>query len=959
MSLNTLNTYLGQKGYTLLKKELSPQQEHFIKKELMIKPFTAGAPGGGGGDQVVFPAYRESASKFYVPRYFGEKHFGTPSSESKIPDGTNINIDFAGELRDYQKPVVQKYLDTVLSKGNVSDGGLLELPCAYGKCLGINTEILMYDGTIKKVQDIQINDLLMGDDSTPRIVLSLARGQEQMYKISGKKGDTYICNESHILSLKCSTNYNKNFKKGLIIDIPILEFLKLPKTFHGKGGPLLGYKVPINFEEKYLEFEPYMIGYWLGDGHSRDTGISTQEACVIKYFVDYFKNIHTDLYFRYTGGQYDYRINSLKKQNSFMNFLRQYNLINNKHIPYHYKCNSKKNRLELLAGLIDSDGYFYKGSYEIVQKNEKLLDDIIFLARSLGFACYKKRVIKTCTNAPGGPKKGVYYLTKIYGSGLEEIPVLCKRKQGYIRKQIKNALVYRLTIEKLDIDNYYGFEINGNKRFVLADFSVTHNTALSLNIISALKKKTLVIVHKEFLMNQWIERIQQFLPNARVGKIQGQIIDIEDKDIVIGMLQSLSMKEYPSTTFDSFGLTIIDEVHHISSQTFSNALFKIVTKYMLGLSATMNRKDGTTDVFKMFLGEVIFKAEQKKNTTVEVRSIPYKTNDEEFNHTIMDYRGQPQISSMISKLCSYNHRTEFIIKVLNEFICQPLEKVDPNLNTNLNPTLTPLEYKKVIEDHKLKMDLENPCCDKCKNSNNYLMKNTCCQIVKYCMNCLDAIVVTAQTPEIQIDKKTGEEKYVKRRPKCPDCNKVLSFEQNYIENPYVKPLSETHTIIMSHNLNVLEYMYKKIVCKNYASVGYYVGGMDEVSLKKSETKQVILSSYQMASEGLDISTLNAEFLISPKTDIEQCVGRILRAKHATNTPIIYDFVDSHDVFKRQWLKRKAFYKKQNYKIVEPIQPLNFTKWKIISDPNKCIKEKGDEQEDNIMPGKCLLPQKKK
>jgi superfamily II DNA or RNA helicase len=932
--MSFLNTYIGQKGYTLLKSELNPQQQHLIKKELMIKPYTAGAPSGSS-EQIIFPAFRESNSKYYVPRYFGEKHFGIPTSESKISEGTNININFVGELRDYQKPVVQKYLDYVLT--NNGKGGLLELPCAFGKCLGKDTEILMYDGTIKKVQDIQINDLLMGDDSTPRMVLSLARGREQMYKVSSKKGDSYICNESHILSLKCSTNHSKLLQKGTIIDMSVLEFLNLPKSFHGKGGSLLGYKVPINFEEKYLEFDPYMIGYWLGDGCSSRPIISTQEACVIKYFVDYFKYKHTDLYLRYTGGQYDYRINSLKKQNSFMCFLRKYNLINNKHIPYYYKCNSKKNRLELLAGLIDSDGYFYKGSYEIVQKNEKLLDDIVFLARSLGFACYKKRVIKTCTNAPGGPKKGVYYLTKIYGSGLEEIPVLCNRKQGYIRKQIKNALSYRLTIEKLEIDEYYGFEIDGNRRFVLADFSVTHNTALSINIISALKKKTLVIVHKEFLMNQWIERIQQFLPNAKVGKIQGQIIDIEDKDIVIGMLQSLSMKEYPSSTFDSFGLTIIDEVHHISSQTFSNALFKIVTKYMLGLSATMNRKDGTTEVFKMFLGDIIYKAEQKKNTSVEVRAISYKTTDDEFNHTIMDYRGQPQISSMISKLCSYNNRTEFVIKILNDFI--RVEGID----------------KKVIDEHKLQMDLANPCCATCNKSNNYLMKNTCCQIVKYCMICLDNVVKDAQIPVIQIDKKTGEEKTVKRRPKCPNCTKVLSFEQYYIENPYIKPLSETHTIIMSHNLNILEYMYKKMICKNYASVGYYIGGMDETSLKKSETKQVILSSYQMASEGLDISTLNAEFLISPKTDIEQCVGRILRAKHATNTPIIYDFIDSHDIFKRQWLKRKAFYKKQNYKIVEPCN-LDITKWKIIFDPNKCIKEKNEE--DIEMTGNCLLIKKK-
>jgi superfamily II DNA or RNA helicase len=156
-------------------------------------------------------------------------------------------------------------------------------------------------------------------------------------------------------------------------------------------------------------------------------------------------------------------------------------------------------------------------------------------------------------------------------------------------------------------------------------------TVLALNIIAQLKKKTFIIVHKEFLMNQWIERIQQFLPKARIGKIQGQIIDIENKDIVIGMLQSLSMKEYDAAVFESFGLTIIDEVHHISSEVFSNSLFKLVTKYMLGLSATMNRKDGTTRVFKMFLGEVVYKGKRDGERNVVVRAIDNFKNYDEFN----------------------------------------------------------------------------------------------------------------------------------------------------------------------------------------------------------------------------------------------------------------------------------------------------------------------------------------
>jgi superfamily II DNA or RNA helicase len=231
--------------------------------------------------------------------------------------------------------------------------------------------------------------------------------------------------------------------------------------------------------------------------------------------------------------------------------------------------------------------------------------------------------------------------------------------------------MYNINVEKLEVDDYYGFEIDGNKRFVLGDFTVTHNTSISLYLLSQLKKKTLVIVHKEFLMNQWVERIQQFLPTARIGKIQGQVIDIDGKDIVLCMLQSLVLKEYPSSLFDSFGFTILDEVHHISSETFSNALFKVVTKYMLGLSATMDRKDGTTKIFKMFLGDVIHKVERKDEYAVEVRAVTYKTNDEEFNDTILDFKGQPQISSMISKLCTYNRRTEFIIQTIVDFICLP------------------------------------------------------------------------------------------------------------------------------------------------------------------------------------------------------------------------------------------------------------------------------------------------
>jgi superfamily II DNA or RNA helicase len=342
-------------------------------------------------------------------------------------------------------------------------------------------------------------------------------------------------------------------------------------------------------------------------------------------------------------------------------------------------------------------------------------------------------------------------------------------------------------------------------------------TCLALNIISRLKKKTFIIVHKEFLMNQWIERIGQFLPAARVGKIQGPIIDVDDKDIVIGMLQSLSMKEYPVSIFESFGLTIIDEVHHISSEVFSNALFKLVTKYMLGLSATMNRKDGTTSVFKMFLGDIIFKGKRDEERAVTVRAIEYYVDDDEFNEVKLDYRGKPAYSTMISKLCEYNRRSEFILKVLSDML-----KENPN----------------------------------------------------------------------------------------------------------------QQVMILAHNKNLLKYLHDAVAHRNIATVGYYVGGMKESALKETESKKVVIATYAMAAEALDIKTLTTLIMATPKTDIEQSVGRILREKHSS--PIVVDIVDSHDLFKNQWRKRKTFYKKENYKIIYTISTnytTDYSKWTLIYNPN--------------------------
>ena len=322
-------------------------------------------------------------------------------------------------------------------------------------------------------------------------------------------------------------------------------------------------------------------------------------------------------------------------------------------------------------------------------------------------------------------------------------------------------------------------------------------TIIALNILSQLEKKTLVIVHKEFLLEQWLERIREFLPTARVGRIQGQIIDIENKDIVIGMLQSLAMKEYPIETFQEFGFTIVDETHHIAAEVFSNSLFKIVTPYMLGLSATMTRKDGLTKIFKMFLGEVEYKAKREKKDNLVVKVIHYRVKDDEYNETLVDWRGYPQYSRMIGKLCAYAPRADFVVRILSDLI---------------------------------------------------------------------------------------------------------------------KPTSNMQIMVLSQNKSLLHYLYKSLEDTHPSTAGFYVGGMKQKDLKITESKKIILATYAMAEEALDIKTLTTLVMATPKTNVTQSIGRILRTDH--ENPLVVDLVDCHDVFVRQWGKRKAHYFKNEYKIMQ-------------------------------------------
>ena len=708
-------SYLGQKGYTLPKSAFTPDQLDQLKESLIARPMVM---GGMLQTCPVYPIYRESEKNIYMPRYFGIQHYGPPK-ECQLPEGDPIDVPFRGTLRDHQLPAVQAYMDLVQQPHQRHAAGLLELNCASGKCLGKDETVLMFDGTIKCVQEVRLGDVLMGDDSTPRRVLSLAKGRDVLYRISDPYGGSYVVNRSHILSLKwVESRYQVN--KGDILDVNVLDVLRYPKTYRGLLSPLRGFRVPIEFPAVSVPMDPYMIGYMFG-GSSKDeptksidgvkrveplcgserfldslsripegnpttndlrscpTSFVVNDAAVLLYLHYLLRTKYVHAHLEYTGEENKYRMvsfDSTTKEEPWYRVLggRKASYM----LPHCYKCNHQEIRYKVLAGILDSIGTYdtLRNRYVISSDDARLMRDVTYIARSLGFLVKdpSRRPPKPVLGSKNVPEEeySLKHNMSIQGPHLSRIPVLCARNKPRIQKILVNdgrCLTYRIKITKEEErGEYYGFVLDGNCRFVLGDFTVTHNTVMSLNLISQLRTKTLIVVNKEFLLNQWMERIQEFLPTARVGRIQGPVIDIDQKDIVIGMLQSSSMKKYPSSTFDSFGLTVVDEVHHISSEVFSSALFKIVTKYMLGLSATMERKDGTTNVIKMFLGEVTYKGVSDEQHQVLVRAIEYRSPDVAFQETEYDFRGNPQYSKMIVKLCDYGPRSDFIVRVLEDLI---------------------------------------------------------------------------------------------------------------------------------------------------------------------------------------------------------------------------------------------------------------------------------------------------
>ena len=323
-------------------------------------------------------------------------------------------------------------------------------------------------------------------------------------------------------------------------------------------------------------------------------------------------------------------------------------------------------------------------------------------------------------------------------------------------------------------------------------------TVCALYIASRLRLPTLVIVHNSFLRDQWEERVRMFLPHARIGRIQGDTCDVEDRDVVIAMLQTISMKDIPLATFKPIGLVIVDECHHIASEVFVQALPKVTSKYMLGLSATPQRKDGLMFVAHWFLGPLLYTSDtgDKADTDVTVEVYEYKNEDPVFNEVIYNSQGVMFTTLMINKLTECENRTKWLVEIL----------------------------KDVLEE----------------------------------------------SPHRQVLVLT---------------DRVQHTKDLYAALP---PSLQSSSAILSQAISASK------------------------RAEACEACSVLIATYAMCKEGFDVPTLNTLLMATPRPDVDQIVGRILRVEKSARTvhPLILDVVDPQ--FRRQFQERNSLYKKRSY-----------------------------------------------
>lgn len=380
-----------------------------------------------------------------------------------------------------------------------------------GKCLGKGTKIRMSDFSLKCVEDIQIGDQVLGIDGFPRTVMELHRGIDQMYWVRQNNALDYRVNSNHVLSLQSRPHRYGSIQGGRKVSIPLDQYLKASKSYQFNH---LGYRAEFDFDYRQPPIDPYYLGLWLGDGDMNYPRIFTADTEVVEYLKeladkeDFYLSSHNQTEHWNKSRVYSfvqkqrgkaasarYQLPD-KRLNRYLENMKFLGVFRNKHIPNCYKINSREVRLQVLAGIIDSDGHLnkkQKRSFEVTFKSYILASDLQFLCQTLGFRASLSKKRTTMKRKNGSVYVGEAFRVNIFGK-VDEIPTKIKRKQARKTYRLsKNPLTTGIKIDVDIVDNYYGFTTDGDHLFCLEDFTVTHNS----NFVSFLCPPELKDYYKE------------------------------------------------------------------------------------------------------------------------------------------------------------------------------------------------------------------------------------------------------------------------------------------------------------------------------------------------------------------------------------------------------------------------------------------------------------------------------
>lgn len=430
-------------------------------------------------------------------------------------------------LRDYQEAAVGSIYDYFAQKK-----GEAPLVCAPTGCHARGTCILMFDGSTKAVEDVSVGDILMGPDSRPRRVLRLASGHEPLYRITPKKGEPFVVNHGHVLSLQ-TTNEGKAYACTTtgkeIENITVGDWLNRSKSWkHLRKLRRSPVEFPV-IEEPPLD--PWALGVLLGDGCvTSGISICNPDFEVLLEFDDKMTAYGLTLRWRQKPGNKAYDAffadpNATRcTPNRIMAILRALGVAGctagEKFVPDIYKLGSRQVRIEVLAGLIDTDGHYGGGVFDFISKSRQLADDVVFISRSLGLWANVSECEKYCQTGAGG----TYWRVTISGD-IDMVTTRVPRKQAAPRKQRKNPLVTGFDVEPIGNGEFFGFTLDGDHLYLTADFVVHHNSGKSLIAAAFMQRavadfpgtRVLCVTHVRELIAQNYKTLIRIWPEAPAG----------------------------------------------------------------------------------------------------------------------------------------------------------------------------------------------------------------------------------------------------------------------------------------------------------------------------------------------------------------------------------------------------------------------------------------------------------